>query len=108
MEAFTAANGPKHWDRAAYVDEAGFSNVVSVAYWDERNVFDAWFPAVREKWTGGRHGRAGLGTFIEVLSPSVDNYETLFSSLGRPEGVAMLADGYERRNNGACLLGRHA
>ena len=92
VEAFTAANGPKHWDRAAYVDEAGFSNIVSVAYWDERTVFDAWFPAVREKWTGGRHGRAGLGTFIEVLSPSVDNYETLFSSLGRPEGVAMLAD----------------
>ena len=27
------------------------------------------------------------------LSPSVTTYETLFSSLGRPEGVAMLADG---------------
>ena len=35
---------------------------------------------------------AGLGTFIEVLSPSVNDYETLFSSLGRPEGVATLAD----------------
>ena len=26
-------------------------------------------------------------------SPSVNNYETLFSSLGRPEGVAVVADG---------------
>ena len=92
-EAFNAINGPKHWDRAAYVDEAGFSNSISVAYWDERTVFDAWFPAVREGWTGASRGRAGLGTFVEVLSPSVDNYETLFSSLGRPEGVATLADG---------------
>lgn len=91
-EAFVAINGPRHWDRAAYIDEAGFTNVVSVAYWDERNAFEAWFPAVREGWTGGRHSFAGLGTFVEVLSPSVDNYETLFSSLGRPEGVAVLAD----------------
>src|SRR5882672_2462022 len=30
---FTAADGPSHWDRAHYVDQAGFSNVVSVAYW---------------------------------------------------------------------------
>ena len=39
-----------------------------------------------------RQSHAGLGTFIEVLSPSVSDYETLFSSLGRPEGVAVLAD----------------
>jgi aliphatic aldoxime dehydratase len=28
-----------------------------------------------------------------VLHPSVEGYETLFSSLGRPEGVAVLAEG---------------
>jgi aldoxime dehydratase len=92
-KAFAAADGPRHWDRAAYVDENGFSNVVSVAYWDERSAFDAWFPAAREGWTGAKSDRLGVGSFIEVLSPSVDNYETLFSSLGRPEGVAMLAEG---------------
>ena len=66
---------------------------VSVAYWDDQKTFDAWFPAVRDGWTGAKHDFAGLGTFIEVLSPSVNDYETLFSSLGRPEGVATLADG---------------
>ena len=87
------ANGPRHWDRAAYIDEAGYTNVVSVAYWDERNAFEAWFPAVRERMDRLRRcSFAGLGTFIEVLSPSVNDYETLFSSLGRPEGVAVLAD----------------
>ena len=33
---FAAADGPTHWDRASYVDEAGFTNVVTVAYWDDR------------------------------------------------------------------------
>jgi aldoxime dehydratase len=89
--AFAAANGPRHWDRAAYVDEAGYSNVVSVAYWDDRAAFDVWFPGARAAWTGVE--AAGLGKFIEVLSPSVNDYETLFSSLGRPEGVAVIADG---------------
>jgi aldoxime dehydratase len=88
---FASANGPRHWDRAAYVDEAGYNNTVSVAYWDDRAVFDAWFPAARAAWTGTE--AAGLGKFIEVLCPSVNDYETLFSSLGRPEGVAVIADG---------------
>jgi aldoxime dehydratase len=89
---FAAKNGPKHWDRAAYRDEAGYDNVVSVAYWDDQRTFEAWFPAARDGWTGEQQNHAGLGTFIEVLSPSVSDYETLFSSLGRPEGVAVLAD----------------
>ena len=32
---FAGENGPTHWDRAQYVDQAGFTNVVSVAYWDD-------------------------------------------------------------------------
>jgi aldoxime dehydratase len=90
---FEAAGAPTHWDRARYVDEAGFTNVVTVAYWDDRAKFDGWFPAARDIWTGDQHAADGLGTFIEVLCPSVEGYETLFSSLGRSEGVAVLADG---------------
>ena len=93
-KAFAAKNGPKHWDRAAYRDEAGYDNVVSVAYWDDQKTFEAWFPAARDGWTGEQQNHAGLGTFIEVLSPSVSDYETLFSSLGRPEGVAALANSF--------------
>ena len=39
------------------------------------------------------HADHGIGRFIEVLRPHVAHYETLFSSLDRPEGVAVLADG---------------
>ncbi|MBR0936375.1 phenylacetaldoxime dehydratase family protein [Bradyrhizobium jicamae] len=89
---FAGENGPTHWDRAQYVDQAGFTNVVSVAYWDDAARFDAFLPKARDAWTGSEPG-AGVGRFIEVLRPRVERYETLFSSLGRPEGVAVLADG---------------
>jgi aldoxime dehydratase len=89
---FAGPNGPKHWDRAAYRDETGYDNVVSVAYWDDQQTFAAWFPAARDGWTGDQQEYSGLGTFLEVLSPSVNDYETLFSSLGRPEGVAVVAE----------------
>jgi len=90
---FTTSDRPTHWDRASYIDEAGFTNVVTVAYWDDRQTFDRWFPAARERWTGEQRTNNGFGTFIKALYPSVEGYETLFSSLGRPEGVAVLADG---------------
>jgi aldoxime dehydratase len=89
---FESKDGPTHRDRARYVDEAGFTNVVTVAYWDDRAKFDGWFPAARDGWTGDQREIDGIGTFIEVVYPSVEGYETLFSSLGRPEGVAVLAD----------------
>ena len=85
------ADGPSHWDRAHYVDQAGFSNIVSVAYWDDIGRFDRWFAPARKAWTG--ESGEGIGRFIEVLRPGVARYETLFSSLGRPEGVAVIAEG---------------
>jgi aldoxime dehydratase len=88
---FVLPDGPSHWDRAQYVDQAGVTNVVSVAYWDDVAKFDAWFAPAREAWTGS--STDGIGRYIEVLRPSVARYETLFSSLGRAEGVAVIADG---------------
>ena len=84
--------GPTHWDRAQYIDEAGFTNVLTAAYWDDRVKFDGWLRPVRDGWTGDQRDFHGLATFLEVLDPAVEGYETLFSSLGRPEGVAVLAD----------------
>lgn len=91
-ERFGATDGPSHWDRAQYVDQAGYANVISVAYWDEVASFDRWFVAARDGWVGDHRASEGCGFFIEVIRPSVETYETLFSSLGRPEGIAVLAD----------------
>jgi aldoxime dehydratase len=92
--AFAGANGPGHWDRASYLDEAGYRNVISVAYWDDQRRFETWFAPVRAGWTGDDAHWPDVGAFIEVLSPAVNDYETLFSSLGRPEGVSALADNF--------------
>jgi aldoxime dehydratase len=90
--AFQSEHGASHWDRAQYIDEAGHANVVSVAYWDDPVRFDIWFPFARRDWTGDGRSINDFGTFIEVLRPAVEGYETLFSSLGRPEGIATLTD----------------
>ncbi len=36
VSEFEMDGGPAHWDRARYIDEAGFTNLVTVAYWDDR------------------------------------------------------------------------
>jgi len=90
--SFAADHGPGHWDRARYADEAGYDTVVSIAYWDDPACFDAWFAACGAAWAGEE--RPGpLGFFTEILRPSITRYETLFSSAGRMEGIAVLADG---------------
>jgi aldoxime dehydratase len=75
------------------VGPGGVSEVVSIAYWDDPEVFDRWFAAHRGSWVGDA-ARDGCGRFVEVLRPRVEEYETLFSSLGRPEGIATIADGW--------------
>jgi len=90
---FGAVDGPGHWDRARYTDEAGYLNLVSIAYWDDPQRFDRWFAGRGAPWAGEEKPGLPLGFFTEILRPSIDRYETLFSSTDRPEGVGVLADG---------------
>ena len=90
--ALGADHGPGHWDRARYTDEAGYETIVTIAYWDEPQRFDTWFAAQGAAWTG-EEKPGPLGYFTEILRPSITRYETLFSSVGRMEGIAVVADG---------------
>ena len=91
--AFAAADAPGHWDRAAYVDQAGHENLISIAYWDAPARFDAWVALHGKAWTADAHAQDGIGYFVEILRPAVERYETLFSANDRAEGIAVLADG---------------
>lgn len=91
--AFAAADGPGHHDRAQRTGPDGTTEVVSIAYWDDPAAFDRWSAAHRDSWLGDGV-RDGCGRWAEVLRPTVEEHETLFSSLGRPEGVAALATGW--------------
>ena len=91
--AFAAVDGPGHHDRARQTALDGTIEIVSIAYWDDPAAFDRWSAAHHESWLGDG-ARDGCGRWAEVLRPTVEEHETLFSSLGRPEGVAALAGGW--------------
>jgi aldoxime dehydratase len=91
--AFTADDGPGHWDRARCTDEEGFINIVSIAYWDDPARFERWFSVHGAGWTRGDAAHERPGFFTEIVKPAVERYETLFSASDRAEGVAAIADG---------------
>lgn len=91
-EAFRSDGGPGHWDRAHYIDEAGFTNIISIGYWDGPAIFDTWFGKHGSTWAAGSNASTEMGTFCEVLRPAIERFETLFSSDVR-EGVACVAEG---------------
>jgi len=84
------SDGAGEVDRAGYMDEAGYETTLVIAYWTDLAVHDRWRRS-RTAWTDPSRRTAGLGFFTEILTPSVDRFETLFSN-DRVEGVAVLAD----------------
>jgi aldoxime dehydratase len=90
--SFGSPRGPASWDRATFVDEAGYENMLSVGYWRDPDDFDDWFKSHGATWAAGV-GAEDIGTFIEIVRPTAERFETLFSS-NTPEGVAKLAHGF--------------
>ena len=82
--------GPGWADRAAYVDEAGYNTVITIAYWDDPSRYERWSADARAMWLGDQHASGDAGFFLESVRPSTARFETLFSN-DRLEGVAHLA-----------------
>lgn len=95
-DALADPDGPSHHDRAMPVrpDGAAPADVVVAAYWDDPAEFDRWFDRHREPWLAGR-GEGGR--WVEVIRPRVEEFETIFGARSRPEGVAVLAEGFSDR-----------
>src|SRR3984893_11380270 len=88
--ACSGPDGPGWADRAAYVDEAGYDTVITIAYWDDPGRHERWSADARAMWLGARHASGDAGFFLESVRPSTARCETLFSN-DRLEGVARLA-----------------
>lgn len=86
--------GPAYWDRAQYVDAQGYTTIISIAYWDDPAVFEGWYEAHGASWTEPSRVADGIGFFLELLMPSVERFETIFSALDRAEGAAGMAPGF--------------
>jgi aldoxime dehydratase len=89
--ALAGPDGPRHHDRAVPVaaEPGAPVDTVTVAYWDDPDVFDRWYARHGEPWLAGG---GGAGRWLEVLRPRVERYETIFGARSRPEGVAVLAE----------------
>lgn len=91
--AATLADGPRHHDLAFTIDEAGYETLVWAAYWTDPAAFERWQrgEAFSHWWNSNDRLEGPCGWFCEVAKPEVERFETLLSTLDRPEGVATLA-----------------
>lgn len=90
---FALQGGPESWDRAHYVDAQGWTTVLSIAYWSDPTAHTAWQRDHGAWWTEPERAQAGIGHFLELVTPSVDRFETIFSADDKAEGVAGAASG---------------
>lgn len=84
-------DGPAYRDQARYTDEAGYDTVVDILYWTDVDAHARWSASVAD-WTAPERYTPEAGFFSEVVTPTVDRFETLFSS-DRVEGVSVAAAG---------------
>lgn len=85
-------DGPGHHDRAYQAHPAGYTDLVTIAYWDDPAMFDRWFASHRDGWIGDGATADGTGRWIEILRPTVEEFETLANVVDRPEGVAVIGE----------------
>ncbi|MGE9552073.1 phenylacetaldoxime dehydratase family protein [Erwinia amylovora] len=94
-DRFSQANGPGHWDIALCKDQAGFYNLMAIAYWPTAEQFESWKQSslFTEWWNDLERENGEYGFFLEIVSPQPESFETLFSDRASPEGAARLAEG---------------
>src|SRR5262245_30469294 len=77
LEAILArSTSPDHVERARYIDEAGFTTTVVIAYWLDAHRFDSWTTGSGfQAWWGSRGDDGdGLGYFVEIIGPTRDRF----------------------------------
>ncbi|RMQ70523.1 putative phenylacetaldoxime dehydratase [Pseudomonas syringae pv. tomato] len=90
---FVAGSGPQYWDSARCVDANGLHTCIAIAYWRDVDAFYQWRndSGFNQWWQDPAREKGPIGWFLEVVCPSAERFETLFSAPGTPEGVAHLA-----------------
>jgi hypothetical protein len=71
-------------------DKRGAFNIAVFAYWSSAEEHSRWEAecGIRGWWDSSDRERDGHGWFKEVLCPSIDRFETVFSNSENPEGAA--------------------
>jgi len=85
---------PYSWDVCSMTDKRGAFNIAVFAYWksaDEHKMWEAE-SGIKAWWDSPDREHDGYGLFKEVFRPSIDRFETVFSSNENPEGAANMQD----------------
>lgn len=92
LAAFTRADGPLFWDVANHIDDQRCRNRIVAAYWRDEAANRRWEQQLGpDWWFRGFDANGPLGSFREVIRPSLRDTETTFSHR-HPEGYAKIAD----------------
>jgi hypothetical protein len=94
FSAVPEAARPSFWEGASVVDREGALNIAVLAYWPSTHAHRSWenTSGFRAWWDGLNPEREAHGWFLEVLSPTVDRFETVFSNNQVPEGAAHMRE----------------
>lgn len=93
LETFKVDDGPARHDLVQFTDAQGYHTLIAVAYWDEPAIYQRWSssPQVTSWWASDDRLKEGVGYFREVLSPRMEQFETIFTHEHGPlEGVSIL------------------
>ncbi|KAK5993741.1 Phenylacetaldoxime dehydratase-like protein [Cladobotryum mycophilum] len=86
---------PAFSEWASVTDREGFYNVTSIAYWKSDVAYQKWSvdSGFKAWWQSLESQEQKHGWFLEIFSPTVDRFETVFSDSQVPEGAAHMRDG---------------
>lgn len=85
---------PSFWEVAAVTDKKGAFNIAVLAYWPGTETYKRWESesGFATWWQSKDRETDGHGWFKEVLCPSIDRFETVFSNPENPEGAANMQE----------------
>lgn len=83
-----------YWDVSSVTDKKGAFNIAVIAYWPGTEVYKKWAKETgfQQWWDGLNAEQERHGWFLEVLSPSLERFETIFSNHSAPEGAANMQE----------------
>lgn len=83
---------PSHHDVTHHVDREGYDNFIVVGYWADPQSCMWWLgsPEVDRWWSSDDRLTDPVGYFREIVSPRVDQFETLYAFQDRLPGVGAL------------------
>ncbi|GKT94851.1 phenylacetaldoxime dehydratase [Colletotrichum tofieldiae] len=93
-KAVDAESRPQFAEWASVTDSFGYYNIAHLAYWPSRTSFEQWTgcSGFRQWWENLNIESQSHGWFLEVFSPTIDRFETVFSNNEVPEGAAHMRE----------------